>query len=154
MTLFDQFDSLLDLTRDRLLTGGYLRQFVPAADLMVKDGTVTVMMDVPGIRSEDLQIELHGNVLTVRGERPQPHIGEDANNRGWFRFERGYGKFERTLQVPDGLDPDAISASLNDGVLTLLIPQPEAHKPRQIRISTGTGSSEQPTIDAAPVEAS
>jgi HSP20 family protein len=148
MALLEQFDSLFDLTRDRLLAGnGYSRAFVPAADLVVTDDEVTVFMDVPGLKPENLEVELTGDVLTVRGERAYPYPTEDEQSRSWYRLERGYGKFQRILQVPKGLDPDSISAEMVDGVLTLRIPQPEARKPRRIQITTASG---QPAIESQP----
>lgn len=150
MTLLEQFDSLFDLTRDRLLAGsGFSRAFVPAADLVVTDEEVTVFMDVPGLKPEDLEIELTGDVLTVRGERAYPYATDDREGRNWYRLERGYGRFQRILQVPKGLDPDSISAEMVDGVLTLHIPQPEARKPRRIQITTGGA---QPVIEAQASE--
>lgn len=152
MTLLEQFDSLFDLTRDRLLAGngdGYSRAFVPAADLVVTDEEVTVFMDVPGLRPENLEIELTGDVLTVRGERGYPYSTQGEQSRNWHRLERGYGRFQRILQVPKGLDPDSITAEMVDGVLTLHIPQPEARKPRRIQITTGTG---QPAIESQTSE--
>lgn len=141
MTLLEQFDSLFDLTRDRLLSGNgftYSRAFVPAADLVVTDNEVTVFMDVPGLKPENVEIELTGDVLTVRGERENPHSATgDESGGNWYRLERGFGKFQRILQVPKGLDPDSITASIADRVLTLHIPQPEARKPRKIEITTG-----------------
>src|SRR5579875_2590123 len=127
MTLFDQFDSLFDLTRDRMVTGtGSVRAFVPAADLVVTDDEVTVLMDVPGLGPENLDIQLVDDVLTVTGERTYPFAGEqngNGNGRRWYRLERGYGKFQRMLQVPKGLDPERVTASVVDGVLALHIPQ-------------------------------
>jgi HSP20 family protein len=148
MTLLEQFDSLFDVTRDRLLSGNgfaYSRAFVPAADLVVTDEEVTVHMDVPGLKPENLEIELTGDVLTVRGERAYPYSDDDEQSRNWYRLERGFGKFQRILQVPKGLDPDSITAEMADGVLTLHIPQPEARRPRRIAITTGGA---QPALEA------
>jgi HSP20 family protein len=131
MTLFN---SLFDLTRDGRPVGtGALRGFVPPADLIVSDEAVTVMMDVPGLTAETLEIELTGEVLTVRGERQYPQLNRESTQ--WYRVERGYGKFQRILQVPQGLDPEAITASIADGVLTIHVPLPEARKPRRIQIA-------------------
>jgi HSP20 family protein len=124
---------------------GALRSFLPPADVTVTDEQVTVVMDVPGLKASELDIELLGDRLTVRGERPFPHAGEDEGRRSWQRLERGFGKFERILQVPEGLDPDAIVASLTDGVLTLVIPMPEVRKPHRIAIQ---GADAQPAIEA------
>jgi HSP20 family protein len=137
VALFDHFDSLFDATRERLPGAmGAVRAFVAPTDLVVTDDEVVVMMDVPGLKAENLDIELTGEMLTVRGERSYPSLGGDQNRR-WYRLERGYGRFQRTLQVPKGLDPERVTASINDGVLTLHIPQPEARKPRRIEISGG-----------------
>ena len=142
MTLFEPFAPLFELSRDmdRLLapSGTALRAFVPAADVVVTDDNVTVTMDVPGLKAEDLAIELEGDVLTVRGKRALPEVGGTEQRRVWQRLERGFGEFERVLRVPRGLDPDAVSASIADGVLTLNIPMPEARKPRRIEIAAGT----------------
>src|SRR5258705_11483391 len=118
------------------LRGTAIRPFVPAADVIVTDDEVTVLMDVPGVTVDDLTIELEGDLLTVRGERMLPAATDGDNGRASRRLERGFGKFERVLRVPSGLDPDAITASMVDGVLTLRIPMPEARKPRRIEIAT------------------
>lgn len=143
MTLFfEPFAPLFELSRH--VAGDAVRSFVPAADVVVTDDDVTVVMDAPGLKAEDLTIELRDDVLTVRGERPVPYHAETDNGNGrqvWQRLERGFGTFERVLRLPTGLDPDAIKASLNDGVLTLQIPKPEARKPRRIEIASGQQSS-------------
>jgi HSP20 family protein len=78
----------------------------------------------------------------VRGERPNPYGGEGDNGERdtWRRIERGFGRFERSLRVPRGLNPDAIQASLHDGVLTLRVPKPEELKPRRIQVREEPGS--------------
>lgn len=150
MTLLEQFDTLFDLGRDRALAGnGAVPGFVPAADLVVTDDEVTVFMDVPGLKPEHLEIELTGDVLTVRGERAYPYSTDHQESGRWYRLERGYGKFQRILQVPKGLDPDSITAEMVDGVLTLHIPRPEVRKPRRIQITKG---SEQPAIESQASE--
>ena len=125
---------------------GALRSFLPPADVSVTDEQVTVVMDVPGLTASELDIELLGDQLTVRGERAYP--GGDDEGRRWQHLERGFGRFERVLQVPQGLDPDAVVASLTDGVLTLVIPMPEARKPHRIAI---LGPEEQRGIETPAV---
>jgi HSP20 family protein len=116
--------------------------FIPPADLVIDDDGVTVYMDVPGLRSENVEIELENDMLTVRGERPFPYAHE--NGGGPVRsIERGFGRFERSIRVPRGLDPDAIDASLSDGVLTLRIPKPETMQPRRIEIKTSANGAPQ-----------
>ena len=140
MTLFN---SLFDLTRDGMLFGNAGRAFVPPADLTVTNDGVTVIIDVPGLNADSLEIELTGEVLTVRGERAYPQLDREATK--WYSFERGYGKFQRILQVPKGLDPDAVTAAIADGVLTIHVPLPEARKPRRIQVTSG---HQQPAIES------
>lgn len=142
MTMFHEpFAPLFELSRQ--VAGNGMRSFVPAADVVVTDDDVSVLMDMPGLAPDDVTIELREDVLTVRGERPAPHQSgtEDEHGRHvWQRLERGFGKFERVLHLPTGLDPEAITASMTDGVLTLHIPKPQERKPRRIEIATGQRS--------------
>lgn len=142
MTLFEPFAPLFELSREldrRVASGAAAPSFAPPADLVVTDDEVTVVMDVPGVKTDDLTIELQDDVLTVRGERPLPAHVEDEQSEHQVRqrLERGFGKFERVLRVPQGLDPDKITASMANGVLTLHIPKPESRKPRRIEIKSG-----------------
>jgi HSP20 family protein len=123
---------------------GATSSFVPPADVLVDDDGVTVYMDVPGVGAEQLDVELENDLLTVRGERPYPYGGDNGGS-GARRIERAFGAFERTLRVPRGLDPNAIAASLTDGVLSLRIPKPESMKPHRIPIK---GATETRQIDA------
>ena len=137
MLSFDAFAPLFEMQRtlDRLTTGtGGPATFLPPADIAVTDDAVTVVLDVPGVRSDDLDIQLQGDALTIRGERRWPYQGVDGGVR---RVERGFGKFERTLRVPAGLDASAISAALEDGVLRVTLPKPEQQRPHRITVEVG-----------------
>src|SRR4051812_18841002 len=92
---------------NRLVTSDtQVQSFVPPADVLVDEDAVTVHMDVPGIGADQLDVELENDVLTVRGERPYPYAGEGKG--AVRRVERAFGRFERTLRVLRGLDPNAI----------------------------------------------
>lgn len=114
-------------------------QFVPPADVLVDDDGVTVYMDVPGMRAEDLEIEVENDVLNVRGTRAYPYQGQEGKVR---RVERGFGRFERSLRVMPGLDPNAVEAAVDNGVLTLRVPKPEQLKPHRIQVKAGEGREE------------
>ncbi len=131
--LVEPFAPWLRELSQALQTPGVTGAFVPPADLLVGEDGVTVYMDVPGLRSEDLDIELENDVLTIRGERPYSYSRENGAEQAQ-RIERGFGRFERSLRVPGGLDPDAIEASLSDGVLTLRIPKPQTPRAKRIEI--------------------
>jgi HSP20 family protein len=132
-----QQDFLRDLSQ--LMGGRRVAQFNPPADVLVDQDGVTVYMDVPGMSPDTLEIELVNDVLSIRGERPFAY--EDRGDAVIRRIERGFGRFERSLRVPPGLEPDAIQARLSEGVLELRIPRPESLKPHRIPIQAGDGAS-------------
>lgn len=140
-TLFEPFSPLFELSRDfdRMFWRPEMQSYFPAADVVVTDDDVKVNMDVPGLSVDDIEIELVDDVLTIRGERAYPYATGQNGTRAWQRLERGFGKFERILRLPKGLDPAKIEASMHDGVLMLSLPKPEAHRPRRIEITTGAG---------------
>jgi HSP20 family protein len=144
-TLVEPFAPWLRELSHVLQSQGSVSAFVPPADLLVDDEGVTVYLDVPGLKAEDLDIELENDTLTVRGERKYPYSTE--NGRGPTRIERGFGTFERSLRVPGGLDPEAIEATLSDGVLMLRIPRPASPRARRIEIKAASDGSSHPTVE-------
>jgi HSP20 family protein len=136
--------------------GGVAIPFTPPADVIVSDESVRIEMDVPGLSAENLEIELENDLLTVRGERPFPYQGEEYE-RTWRHIERGFGRFERSIRVPRGLDPDSVEASLAEGVLSVRIPKPASPQPHRVQIKgggeetreVGTGEAERQTEGAA-----
>ena len=129
----------------RRLASEAVPRFDPPADILVDDGGVTVYMDVPGLRPEDIEVELEGDALIIRGERRFPYGNQE--DRAVRRVERGFGRFQRSLGVPRGLDPEAIRASLTDGVLELHVPKPESLKPQRVQVR---GSSETRELEGSP----
>jgi HSP20 family protein len=104
-------------------------------DLFETADDFVLRADLPGLKQEDVTIEVEDNHLTLSGERARdPREGQD----GFFRLERPAGAFARTLTLPKGVDAEAITASFADGVLEVSIPKPEAVKPRRIEINAGT----------------
>jgi HSP20 family protein len=123
-------------------SGSNGRRWIPAMDLVEVEGEYVLKADLPGLSEKDVNIELQDNVLTVSGERK--HETEDSR-QGYYRVERASGSFSRTLTLPEGVDPDAIKASFDKGVLEIRIPKPEERKPRKVAISVGGAPQ---TIDA------
>jgi HSP20 family protein len=107
--------------------------FVPPADATVREDDVVLTMDLPGLTADDLDIEVADGYLSVRGERARPELGE---NTRWAHAERAFGRFERRIKMPDGVDPDKITARMADGVLSLIVPKPERMIPRTVPIGT------------------
>lgn len=112
---------------------GVARRWIPAVDLVESEGEYVLKADLPGLTEQDVNIELDGNVLTVSGERKSEH---EDKSKGYYRYERSYGSFSRRLTVPEGVDPEAIKASVENGVLEVRIPKPEARKPHKIAVGT------------------
>jgi HSP20 family protein len=131
---------------------GSVAAFIPPADVIISEQGVTVYMDVPGLNAESLEIELENDVLTVRGERPYPY--QDRDQRAIRRIERRFGRFERSLRVPRGLDPNAIDATLADGVLTLRMPKPESLKPHRVPIKQGASQQQGDAQESREIEGS
>ena len=117
------------------------RRWVPAMDLLETGDHFVLRADLPGVSQEDVSIELEDNVLTVAGERKSDH---ETKGEGFYRVERAFGSFSRSLTLPKGVDADGVSAAFADGVLEVRIPKPEARKPRRIAI----GEQDRQTIEA------
>jgi HSP20 family protein len=119
--------------------------FLPAADVAVSEGDLLLTMDLPGLTSDDLEIELVDGHLFVRGERKQPALSEGTL---WAHRERGFGRFERRIELPKGVDADKITASMDNGVLSLIVPKPERLRPRTIAIGPGEQQRQLQTANA------
>jgi HSP20 family protein len=119
--------------------------FLPPVDVTVGDGDLVLTLDLPGLTTGDLDIELVDGALTIRGKRSRPALSEGTT---WAHAERAFGAFERTFQLPKGTDPDSIAASMENGVLSLIVPKPERMKPTRIEIGTGAERRELETATA------
>jgi HSP20 family protein len=84
-----------------------------------------------------VNVQLEDNVLTISGERDAHHENKEE---GYFRLERAFGGFSRSLTLPDGVDPDEIDAHFDRGVLEIRIPKPEQKKPKTVQINLGTAA--------------
>jgi HSP20 family protein len=113
------------------------RRWVPPVDLVEAEDHFVLRADLPGLSEGDVNIEVQDGALTISGERKAEH---EQREKGWYRIERSFGRFSRSLTLPDGVDPDRIEASFNHGVLDVRIPKPEQRKPRRIAISSSNGN--------------
>jgi HSP20 family protein len=114
--------------------GNAARRWLPAMDLLETDQDFVLRADLPGMTESDVNIELEDNILTVSGERKTEHEGE---REGFYRVERAFGSFSRSLTLPKGIDPEGVGASFRQGVLEVRVPKPEERKPRKISIEAG-----------------
>src|SRR3954454_11437357 len=116
--------------------GAGVRRWLPAMDLVETDEHFVLRADLPGVPEDAVDVQLEDNVLTVSGQREAEHEGR---KEAYYRVERSFGRFQRSLTLPEGVDPEAISASFDRGVLEIRIPKPEQRKPRRVAISVGEG---------------
>jgi HSP20 family protein len=138
------FNTLFDLQDSGV------QRWVPPMDLMEADDHFVLHADLPGLGEDDVSIEIQDNTLTISGERKSEH---EERQRGWYRLERAFGRFSRSLSLPEGVDADAVSAEFDKGVLEVRIPKPEERKPRRVAIKAGAaGNGSQPAVEGTASE--
>jgi HSP20 family protein len=138
------FNNLFDAPLPNGGTG--VHRWLPPMDLIETEDDFVLHADLPGLSEGDVNIELEDNILTISGERKSEH---EEKKQGYYRVERASGVFSRSLTLPEGVDPEAIKASFDKGVLEVRIPKPEERKPRKVAISVGGG---QKTIEGSASE--
>ena len=109
------------------------QDFLPPMDISEDAEKYTVKAEIPGMNADDIKIDLIGRTLTLKGEKKQESETEGEN---WHRVERSYGSWLRRVEMPQAVDAEKISASYDDGVLTVQVAKAEEIKPRQIQVKT------------------
>jgi HSP20 family protein len=107
-------------------------RWAPRVDILEQDGGYELVADLPGLKKEDIKIEIQDNMLTLRGEKK---LEEEKKDKSYRLCERYYGEFVRTFALPENVDRDGIVAGFKDGVLKLEIPKTEKPKPKQIEVN-------------------
>jgi HSP20 family protein len=125
--LRSRFDRLFDDWMD-----GRERAWTPAIDVVREDGHLVVHADLPGVKPEEVKIEVEDDILTVSGEHQER---TEHKGRHYMRRERRYGSFRRSMPLPAGVDPKKIEAKTHDGVVEVTIPLPEATKKETVTIT-------------------
>lgn len=108
--------------------------FVPRFDVKETKEAYVITADLPGVRDDELDVSLSGNMLTISGKREDEHREEGET---YYAMERSYGTFARTFTLPDGGDADNVTADLKRGVLTLRVPKRPEAQPKRIEIGKG-----------------
>lgn len=141
LTRYDPFEDLFRLHDQLFGSRGQARpeRFAPAVDVYEDEGGLVFEAELPGVRMEDVELELEKNVLTLRGERKAERKSTDD---GQWRVERRFGRFERAFRLPDAVNVDSARAEMNDGVLTVRFEKKQEVKPRKITIQ-GSGAEKE-----------
>jgi|GEM_PF-135241 len=123
--------------------------WMPRINVRQTDADNAVHVELAGIKPEDVSVEFTDGVLTIAGERKAEAEREDE---GWMIRESSFGSFERTMALPEGVDPSTIHADFHDGMLEIHVPKPlEAARSRSTKIAIG-GTTETTSVQEAPVE--
>lgn len=110
--------------------------FVPPAEIYEDERHLTVKLDTPGIKQEDLDVRVENNTLTIRGERK---FDKEEKEENFHRVEHHQGSFYRAFMLPNTVDTGKVKADYENGVLKLQFDKREEAKPKQIKISVGSG---------------
>ena len=111
---------------------GRMAVWAPNTDISETDDRYIIRMDMPGLRKEDVKVELQDSMLTVSGERESEH---EERKENVHRVERFYGHFYRAIPLPNAGSPEGVKAHMENGVLTIEVPKRDESKPRQIDVS-------------------
>ena len=107
--------------------------FVPDVDIQETPSAYVFKADLPGMKEKDVEVSMSGNRLTVSGKRETEK--KDENER-YYLYERSYGSFSRSLQLPEGIDSDAIKANLANGVLRVTVPKPAPAQVKKVEVKS------------------
>lgn len=126
--LRSQFDRMLD----EVMVDGRERTWTPAIDVVREKDKLVIRADIPGVKPEDVKVEVEDDVLTVSGEHEER---KEEKDKHYVRRERRYGAFQRSLVLPPDVDPEKIEAKTKDGVLEVTVPLPKEAKKKPITIT-------------------
>ena len=116
-------------------TAPALKSWAPKVDIHKTDGALLVTAELPGLKKEEVKVEMTDTALIIEGERKLEH---KEDQEGYHRYERSYGNFYRSIPLPEGTRTEQVKAELTDGILKVTIPVPEAKKNvRQIKVEEG-----------------
>ena len=123
----------------RIWGGFHLDSNTPAIDMYLKGDDLIVKVTVPGMKAEDLDVTIAGDMLTIRGESK---MEEEVAHEDYIYQERRYGSFSRTLPLPRGLNTDKVDAKFDRGILTLRIPKTAEAKAKSVKVKVESAQSE------------
>jgi len=118
--------------QEELTTSG---SFVPAVDVYDDEHKVILKLEVPGVKQEDLDVQVENQTLTVRGQRT---FEKEEKEENFQRIERRYGSFSRSFTLPNTIDTQSVKADYENGILKIELAKREEAKPKQIKVNIGS----------------
>lgn len=128
--LFDELEDLVSSSFD--LVGRQIGRSFPAIDIVEEEEEYLIRADIPGMTKEEIQINIENDVLTISGEKKRSIDVPDKNR--YYHSERGFGKFQRSLNLPSNVDTNNIEAHYSDGVLDVSLKKVRENRPKPIEI--------------------
>ncbi len=126
----DDFDRLLDPFCS-ILPRASEDYWVPPVDIEDADGHIEVQTELPGMKKDDIKVSVHDNILDISGERKN---GKEEKGKTYYRIERCYGAFHRTIRLPTDVESDKVKASYKDGLLNISIPKSKSSERKKIEV--------------------
>lgn len=120
--------------------------FVPPVDVYEDEQKLSLRMEIPGVRLEDIDVRVENNTLTVRGER---RLSSEDKEDNFHRIERRYGSFARTFNLPQTLETDNVVATCDNGILSIELPKKPEAKPKQIKVAVNGTAHKQMAASSA-----
>jgi HSP20 family protein len=133
--MFDDFGWGAFGTGPSLLRRGGLGTWAPEVEVFQKNNQLTIRADLPGLKKNEVSVEVGEGAVTIHGERKHEH---EEEREGVYRSERSYGTFYRVIPLPEGAITDQAKAAFREGVLEITMPAPPAHQGRRLEITEGT----------------
>ena len=135
-TLHREIDRLFDdFTRGFGATGMQaMSNLVPSIDASETDKEIVITAELPGLERKDVEVSLDDNILTIRGEKKIEAEQKDDKSKNVHVSERAYGLFYRMLELPTGIDPSTVQATMSKGVLKVTIPKPARSEAKKIEV--------------------
>ena len=106
-------------------------EWLPDIDVFERDSKLIVRVDVPGMKLEDIEVTVEGDMLTVRGKREEE---KEVQERNYYCSERSFGEFARTIRLPEEVSPDEVEAHYENGILEVTIPTPAAAEAKSVKV--------------------
>lgn len=131
--LFNDFWSAPTVSRIQQMDS----QWNPACDVEEEEDHYLINLEMAGVPKDQIKVEVQDSQLVISGERS--HESKKKEDGLWYS-ERRFGKFQRSFTLPAGVDPDKLEANYQDGMLRLYVPKAESAKPRQVKITNGSGT--------------
>jgi len=132
MTMHDRMNKIFDETLSKTAQGAH-GDWLPPVDIYETESEIVILSELPGMKEEDMDIQVSDGVLSLKGEKKYPAEGDKDN---YYRLERAYGKFSRSFAIPNTVDINSVKANLKDGLLKVTLQKKNEIQPRVIKVET------------------